>query len=339
MSKFRVLTKILPLYCILLSSCGGGGSDGTADSPPPVEIYRFEKDFFALDTLQFNASLEALRGKAPLFFDTHFNNVFGIRPGDTSGYAPLKAALTNPYVRAIASDIDSVYPGMENLGAALADAFQRYRADFPKEALPSVFTYPACISGFQPAVWNADSLLAIGIDCFLGKDYYFYQTTGYPRYITRRFSPEHLVPTALKGFVQYRYPPDTEDPAFLSSIIYEGKVLYLLDRMLPGTPDSLKIGYTAAEMGWAETYERNIWAYFIERGLLYSADAQDYRKYLDEAPFTSDLGTQSAPRIGAFTGWRIVRKYMEENKEISLPALMAEKDAQKVLSRSKYKPK
>lgn len=335
MVKFRALTKILP-FCGLLFSCAGGEKPAISE---PLLIHRFEKDLFAVDTTRFAASVKELAEKYPAFFNTHFRNVFGTMPGDTAGYRSLRKTLSNRYIRAVASDIDSVYPDLAQVSAHLSEAFGRYRKAFPSEPVPAVFTYPASISGFRPAVWNADSLLAIGIDCFLGADYYFYRTTSFPRYITRRFTPEHLVPMALKGYVQYHFAPPAEQETFLSAMVHEGKVLYLLDRLLPETPDSLKIGYTREQMEWAVDYERDIWAWFIEQDLLYSAVAKRYRKYLDEAPFTTDLGPHSAPRVGAFTGWQIVRRYMEKNPEVSPAQLMSTGDAQKILSSSGYKPR
>lgn len=292
-----------------------------------------------MDTADFASSMQGIYARFPAFSRIYFGNLFGLRAGDTLGYGPLKAALSNRYIREVSLDIDSVYPGLDGTESAFAGAFTRYEKEFPGQARPAVYTYPASLSGFQPAVWNADSILAIGIDCFLGSDYYFYQTTNYPRYMVRRFTPAHLVPTALKGFLQYHFPAPEEGSTFLSSMLYEGKILYLLDRMLPDTPDSLKIGYTSEEIKWAEAYERDIWAYFIEQDLLYAVDGLKYSRYLAEAPFTSDLGADSAPRIGAFAGWRIVRQYMEEHPGTTPPQLMAEQDAQKILRLSGYKPK
>jgi len=62
---------------------------------------------------------------------------------------------------------------------------------------------------------------------------------------------------------------------------------------------------------------------------------------LSEGPFTPGLGerTESAPKLGVWTGWQIVRKYMKENKGVTVAQLMAERDAQKILNLSKYKPK
>lgn len=337
MGKFSRLAKILPVCCLFFA-CVRQGSE-TSRSSPPLEILRFEKELFDMDTTRFAASMQKLAKKYPSFFTTHFRNIFGVTPADTTPYRSIRKMLSNPYVREVASDIDSVYPDLDRVGAGLTEAFARYKRFFPAEPIPAVFTYPASVSGFRPAIWNADSLLAIGIDCFLGADYYFYKTTTFPRYITRRFTPEHLVPTAVKGYVQYHFPPPAGQETFLSAMIYEGKVLYLLDRLLPGTADSLKIGYTTEQMTWAQEYERDIWAWFIENDLLYSAISRDYSKYLDEAPFTTDLGPHSAPRVGAFTGWQIVRKYMEENEDVAPAQLMSTADAQHILSASGYKPR
>ena len=337
MAKFNLLTKILPVCCILFACVREGSEAPSGQNAAPV--HRLEKELFALDTMRVATSLQALYEKYPAFLSTHFRNVMGIDPADTLAYTKVKELLTNPYIRTVASGIDSVYPSLDQFSEELFAAFGRYREDFPDTDVPAVFTYPASLSGFRPAVWNSDSLLAIGIDCFLGADYYLYETTTFPDYITRRFTPEHLLPTTLRGYIQYHFPPRKEQPTFLSAMIYEGKVLYMLDGMLPETPDSLKIGYTREQIGWATTYERDIWAYFIGQDLLYSSSSRDYSKYLDEAPFTVDLGPNSAPRVGAFTGWQIVRKYMEENKDVDLAALMAETDGQKILRLSGYKPR
>jgi uncharacterized protein YjaZ len=39
-----------------------------------------------------------------------------------------------------------------------------------------------------------------------------------------------------------------------------------------------------------------------------------------------------------WVGWQIVKSYMKSNKEVTLSDLMNEIDAQKILSKSKYRP-
>ena len=65
------------------------------------------------------------------------------------------------------------------------------------------------------------------------------------------------------------------------------------------------------------------------------------QKYLTEAPFTPGIGekNESAPKLGIYIGWQIVKKYMKKNEDVSLQDLMKNANYQEILTRSKYKPK
>jgi hypothetical protein len=114
-----------------------------------------------------------------------------------------------------------------------------------------------------------------------------------------------------------------------------------MDAVMPETSDTLKIGYTQNQLVWCDENEAGIWAYFLENDLLFESDYLKIQKYLAEAPFTPGIGekSESAPKLGIWTGWQIVKKYMDKNPEVSLQQLMLESDSQKILSLSKYKPR
>ncbi len=124
-------------------------------------------------------------------------------------------------------------------------------------------------------------------------------------------------------------------------MIYSGKVMYFMDMVLPDLADTSKIGYTGAQLKWCQQFQSKIWAWFLDQNLLYETDYPKIQKYLTEAPFTPGLGekNESAPKLGIWTGWQIVREYMDKHPEVTLPALMADNDAQKILNGSHYKPK
>jgi hypothetical protein len=44
-------------------------------------------------------------------------------------------------------------------------------------------------------------------------------------------------------------------PPFSINIISQGKLMYFVDAMLPDMHDSLKIGYTAAQLKWCQNNE------------------------------------------------------------------------------------
>ncbi len=112
-----------------------------------------------------------------------------------------------------------------------------------------------------------------------------------------------------------------------------------MDHVLPDIPDTLKIGYTTEQMEWARAYEQDIWAWFVSEELLYEYDFHRTQKHLGEAPFTPELGDQneSAPKLGVFLGWNIVRQYMERNQDVTLPELMANGNGQSILDGSRYR--
>jgi hypothetical protein len=117
--------------------------------------------------------------------------------------------------------------------------------------------------------------------------------------------------------------------------------MYFMDKILPDAGDTLKISYTRDQLKWCTDFEPKIWAYFLEENLLYETDYPKIQKYLTEAPFTPGLGerNESAPKLAVWTGWQIVRAYMDKHPEVTLQQLMANKDAQKILNESKYRPK
>src|SRR5690606_3023843 len=137
--KFSVLTKILPACCILFACTSRSGDD--AGQVRGLPVHRFDKELLTADTLNFAAAMQSLSEEYPAFFATHFGNVLRPAPDDTAGgYDHVRKLLSNPYIRKVMSDIDSVYPDMKSLGAGLGAALGRYREFFPQQALPEVYT-------------------------------------------------------------------------------------------------------------------------------------------------------------------------------------------------------
>jgi len=230
---------------------------------------------------------------------------------------------------------------MEKQNAELTDAFRRIKYYYPDKSLPKVYAY---FSGFKAQTTIGDGYFGIGLDMFLGANSRFYPALRetFPHYLSRRFTPYYIAPRVVEGIAREdMFPENESDKTLLSKMIYAGKVLYFMDHILPNTADTLKIGYTASQIKWCTEFEGQIWGYFLEENLLYETDYQKIQTYVNEAPFTPGLGehNESAPKLGIWAGWQIVKKYMAEHKEVTLQQLMAQGDAQKILNESKYRPK
>lgn len=240
---------------------------------------------------------------------------------------------------ALKSSVYEKYPDLQLHEQALTDAFKHIKYFFPEAAIPRFIAF---FSGFSVQTPIGEGYLGIGLDMFLGADSRFYPALrgSIPFYISRRFTPENIVPRAVESYIREElYPYEEAEPSLLQQMVYHGSILYAMDRILPDVADSLKIGYTAEQLAWADRYERDIWAWFLQENLLYEYDYHRMQKYLGEAPFTPELGEQneSAPKLGVFLGWKIIRKFMERHPETSLKELMEMTDAQMILDESKYR--
>ena len=131
---------------------------------------------------------------------------------------------------------------------------------------------------------------------------------------------------------------DLKDRTVLADMIAYGKSFYFAKHMLPCTPDSVLIWYTPEEIGGAHQNEDLIWARFVQDKVLSSTNVMDKKNYLGDRPVTTQVGEKCPGRIGQWVGWQIVKEYMHNHPDTSLPELMQMRDAQSLFKSSNYKP-
>jgi gliding motility-associated lipoprotein GldB len=340
--------KIKQIYLIfivslLLTACGRSKKVDVSNIAIDVKIERFDHDFDNLRTKPMALQSVLLQKKYGPFYSDYVEQILQAGSiADTTYYGTLRQVFAGAAYNDLKHDVDSVYPGnMDKQNAELTDAFRRIKYYYPQKNLPKVYAY---FSGFKAQTSIGNGYFGIGLDLFLGANSRFYPAIieTFPHYISRRFNAENITPRVIEGIAREdMFPENDADVTLLSKMIYSGKILYFMDQILPDVADSTKIGYTTQQLKWCGDFQSNIWAYFLERNLLYETDFQKIQTYLNEAPFTPGLGDQnnSAPKLGIWTGWQIVKQYMDKHPEVTLQQLMAMSDAQKILNEAKYRPK
>ncbi|HEX8517757.1 MAG TPA: hypothetical protein VF868_16280 [Bacteroidia bacterium] len=329
---------VLFVFTVFLTSCGNNPLDVDLSSVPVPEfgIKRLEEDLFKIDTSDIPGATAGLQSKYGTFYPVFFSRI--INNGDVrdSAYSlRLKQFIFDRDMRETYNMVSAAYPGTEPLKDELSDVFHHFRYYFPDRKLPAVVTM---ISGYNQWQVKADSTLAIGLEMYLGSNNKFYQMLALPRYKTMFMNKENIVPDLTREFLIAEFPYNMDKSDFLSEIIYMGKIMYLTDAMLPETEDTIKIHYSVPQMNYARQNEFNVWSYFAAQKLLYTTDQAEIMKFTSDGPFTSALSKESPPRIGYWIGWQIVRQYMKAHPDITVPELAAESDAQKILTKAKYKP-
>jgi hypothetical protein len=186
--------------------------------------------------------------------------------------------------------------------------------------------------------------LGIGLQFYLGKDFSFYKADYFinnvaPLYRSRRFDREYIVADVMKVISDDLFPDKSNTMSLIEQMIEKGKRWWLLDKFLPGTPDSIKTGYTQQQLNWCEENEGLIWSYIIKNEDLHTINTVTIQTYIGEAPFTQGFSQEYSPgNLGSWIGWQIVKKFAENNPALKPGEVMTTTPKQ-ILEEAKYKPK
>ncbi len=325
---------------VTVFSCGHDRLDVDTEniSIPPVVFKRMDKDLFALNQNNIAMETPALEKKFGPFYNRFISSIINNAGVHDSLYSQSLLSFLNDKDMSIASnDVAKAYSDndVELIGDELTEAMKRYQALFPKKKAPQ--QYVTFMSGFNYNIVYVDSTLAVGLEMYLGKDYKYYSALQLPKFRTKTMTKEHIVPDAVRGLILTEFDNSDAVNNLLNHMIFYGKVFYLCDALLPNVHDSLKLGYTKVQLDYCGAYEKNLWGFFVKDQKLYANDLKIIGEYTSDGPFTGSISKECPPRIAMWLGRQIVKSYMEHS-DVSFADLMNEKDAQKILSRSKYKP-
>ena len=110
-----------------------------------------------------------------------------------------------------------------------------------------------------------------------------------PQYQMDYMAKEYLVTDAMRSWLQTEFETMEAHTNLLSEMIFQGKLMYALDYILPEEEDSVKMEYSANQIQWLINSEAAIWAYFIDKNLFYSTKASENVKYINPSPFTAGM--------------------------------------------------
>ncbi len=331
-------TAFFLLLC-LLSACGDKKNiPDVSKIKIDIPLQRFDKDFFSIDTTNTAAALTTLEEKYGSFMKDYLYNILGVSAGEDSTVQGVK-----DYIRNYTIIYDSAEKKFGNMSATekeVVKSMQFVLYYFPDYKLPaSIITFVGPVEGYSNVL--TQSGIAVGLQLYLGKDFSVYQSDYvsqvYPGYQSRRFEPAYIPVNCAKNMIDEIYPPSGDNQPLVYQMIEAGKRLYLLDQFLPETADSLKTGYTQAQLQGCYKNEAFIWNYFVQNNLLFTTDIAQTRDYMTDGPYTEVLGHASPGFIGQFVGWQIIKRWLEQHKNTT-PAQLISLPAKQIYDEARYKP-
>lgn len=289
---------------------------------------RFDSAFYNLDTANFSSNLKKLKKAYPPFFMS----------GEIERF--WKFQRLDGRQNILYKTTEEVFKPFSDFQEALDLGMKHFYAAFPGHEKIEFYSYISNLDFDNPAFYN-DSINTcfMASDLYLGQNQQFYSFL--PEYIAFERQKAFFIRDALGSIVSTKMEVPNPQSILLEDMLYFGKLLYVLEKLMPFAPKHAIIKYPNEKMNFCKENEKHIWAYFVENKLLYSTKARDKKRFIDTAPFTKfgmKYDNQSPGRIGQWLGWQIVKKYMNKNPKKTIEDLINEKNSQSLLNSSSYRP-
>ncbi len=319
MNKLLIFTTL----SFLILSCNRKSQTEKAVEEIPIEIQvtRFDKLFFETNP----EDLAQLKSKFSFLF-----------PAETPD-SMWTNKMQNPMWRELYTEVQKKYDDIGTIQTEVENLVKHIKFYYPETKYPKIITLISEMDYNSKAIY-ADSLVLVPLELYLGKNHKFYQNE-FPDYIKQNFEQNQIAPDLATSFglQKIQYP---KDKTLLAQMIYQGKQLFLKDKLIPESSDEAKIGYSKEQLLFCQENESYMWSNFIENQYLFSSDSKLPNRFVNAAPFSKfylEIDNQTPGRVGAWLGWQIVRSY-SENNEIKLQDLL-KLDAKELFEKSRYKPK
>lgn len=310
------------------------------------KLIRFDKEFMKIDTNNFNRELRDLISKYPEFSDIYFKHVLEIvNNGDTLEFFSSihREILQAPPFRAIHDSIQRIYGEDDFLRYEFENAFKYLKYYFPDYPLPNIYTFQSdfALQKFIFSDKEADGI-GIGLDMYLGSTFPYKaldpQNPAFSDYLTRAFNKSHIIKHSME-LVCEELLGEAPGVRLIDHMIHNGIKIFFLKKFLPQTPDTIIFEYSADQLNWCKENELEMWAFFLDEGLIYETNLSKINKYINPSPSSPGMPKRAPGRTANYLGYLIVRSYVSKNPGMQLKDLMEVKDAQKFLEKSGFKPK
>ena len=327
------IRKIFFLFFLCFIGVSCAGHKVIVEINPDLNVKRFDVDFYKYLNKQVTA--ENLSDQYKPFLELFGTQVIEVESPDSIGfYERLNSFFSEPDLMSLYKAQQEKFIDFDFVDKELNPALTTILKEFPNLKQPNVYVH---VSGLNQSVIVTDEVLSLSADKYLGTDYPFYQRFFYD-YQLQNMTSARIVPDYLLGFMMANFPFEGNQDVLLDRMLYEGKLRYILSRLLPKRTPWEYVAYTKEQYSWCDKHEADIWKTILENEHLYASDYMRVTQYINEAPHTTVVSPQSPGRLGVWVGFKIVSSYMKKHKEVTLADLMKFTDASDLLKEAKYKP-
>ncbi len=343
-AQFALMKNCYIAFCfftlIIFATCGNKDAVDISNIKVDLQPVRFDKEFAALDTNNLQTDLKKLYNK-----HTWFTNLFTEYLTGWGKYNDTALAVQNgarhfltykDYIN-LQKTVSEKFSNTSKIDAEISTLIKHVKYYDKAYKTPKLYYFVSGLNLYSAITY--DTLIGIGLDMFLGKDYPFYPSVQMPQYQINLCEPKYIPIKMASAIYQEKHEFNPAGKNLLALIIERGKEIYYLSKVLPQTPIADLLGYNEAQYAWMKKNEGLCWNFFITQQLLYANEFQKVVPYVTEGPSAPGLPMESPGSVGSYIGFEMVSKYAAKQKNLSLLKLInKQEDPQNFLQDSGYKP-
>jgi hypothetical protein len=341
-NKMKRIIFITLISCIIIAGCKQNNAPDVSNIKVDLHPIRYDKLIYTIDSNQVIEGLRNLKNIHPGFTDRYTYDLLGwhlmLNNNNDTLAKYLHHFLTYKDFTNLNATVQSKFADTKKEDAALTQMVQYIKYYLPKYKVPRLYYFNSGLNMYSTI--TDDSIIGVGLDMYLGKDFEFYPAIQLPKYQIEKCDIKYMPASMARTIFDDLFIFSPEGKDLLTIMIHNGKALYFMDKVLPEMQDEIKIGYTKEQLEWCNKNEAMAYNMLIENKLLFETDLQKTMRYVLEGPSSQGLPSECPGNIGSYLGWQIVKKYMALHTETTLEQLCTMPiDANKILEESGYKPR
>ncbi len=245
---------------------------------------------------------------------------------DTFTLKALNDFIADKYVQKLHQEIKTKFADVSEEIEAFKTGLNYLHFYFPDAPEPTTVIFYNSL--FSNSVVSSENTIGVGMERYLGEaspsiselpeDPFF-------PYIKKRMDRRFLLRDMMMSWLGANVLPEIQDNKEVAEVMIQwGKHLYILEACFPEMEKSTVLRYFGEEYNWAIDNEKEFWKFLIAQNVLFKRDYKFSLNIFADGPFTSSLPIEdkAPPRLGQFLGWRIVKKFMDKNEQITLKQLI-----------------
>jgi len=316
-----------------------------SDRTPNVSNVEVEWEFvpfhqFQLEVDDIKLDLPKVQREYPTFTNLFYNSILPLPVESRSEWEDI---LFDTSFVALMDTCSQIFNDWETGMKRDFDQAFKYYAHYTNDYdVPNVYTY---VSGFayQNFIFQDGKKdgLGVGLDMYIGKGFNYKaidpRNPTFSQFLTQYFDKKYLVRKSLLSWLDDKIPT-AQTGQLLDIIVRNGKIFYILDKILPDDEDDVILEMQPSEVEWVNFNEPELWKFLLKNDLIYSDDFSKINKLVNPSPNVPGLPPEASGGIANYIGWRIVQDYMVRSGT-TMKELISESDFQKIFQESKYRPR